>query len=204
MCLSNFNTILFILVCNILHAQMLSPQTIGSTGRSTSVAGVILEDHIGSTWTQTIHTPAFIYTQGFLQPDAGTTQVVPYINLIGGYHTLDAQGSTIVNIPGNIMLEYTIGEVVSITLDTPQNMLTQGILQPMGKHWTGVVNTSWMVTGNWSPPFIPTDRDDVIIPPDCPNYPIITNGVHANCKNLLLMNGSSVDVKIGGSLTAAY
>jgi len=192
---------------NFLQAQILSPSTTGSAGRSVIVGNIYLEDHIGSTWSSTISTPTFMNTQGFLQPDQGTTSVVPPINdilLIGGNYTLDALGSTVENAEENALVEFSLGELVSMTLSTPQNMLTQGILQPFGKHWTGLINTSWTNTGNWSPPFIPTDKDDVTIPPNCPNYPIINNGVNGFCNHLLLMYGSSLTVNSGGSLSPFY
>lgn len=188
-----------------LQSQILSPSTTGSTGRSVIVGNIYLEDHIGSTWSSTISTPTFMYTQGFLQPDQGTTSVVPPINdilPIGGNYTLDALGSTVENAEENALVEFSLGELVSMTLSTPQNILTQGILQPFGKHWTGLINTSWTNTGNWSPPCIPTDKDDVTIPPNCPNYPIIVTGVTGNCNHLLLMTGSSLVVNSGGSLSS--
>jgi hypothetical protein len=118
---------------SFLTAQLLSPVGTGCAGRSVSVESIILEDHIGFVWTKTINNPSFVYTQGLLQPDAGTTGVVPYINdilLIGGNFIIDAQGSTVENAENNFLMEYTLGEMASITMSTSQNMLTQGILQP--------------------------------------------------------------------------
>lgn len=114
------------------HAQMLTPQTLGSFGRSSTNGSILLEDHIGSIVVSSLSTPTFLYTQGFLQPDAGTTPGPVYINnvTLSGGSGLDNAGSTFVN--GNLMLEFSTGEFASITLNSPGNLLTQGVLQPYG------------------------------------------------------------------------
>ena len=188
----------------ILFSQLLSPSTISFYGSSKINGNIMLEDNIGSLVTQSIITPTFLYTQGFIQPDIGTTNIIPHINdilLIGGNYALNSQGTTLENIAYNVKMEYTVGEVASRSLYSAQGILTQGILQPYGKHWIGLVGTNWLETGNWTPSFIPTIYDDVIISSNCPNYPIITNGISAICKNLSLMYGSNIVVRIGGSLT---
>jgi len=44
---------------------------------------------------------------------------------------------------------------------------------PVIPTWTGLVNTSWNLAGNWSPQVVPTGADDAIIPDGCPNYPLL-------------------------------
>lgn len=193
----------FALGSSSLFSQMISPSTIGSFGKSTSVSSILLEDHIGNLFTHSISTNTFLYTQGFLQPDAGTTNQVPFINdivLEGGLYLLDAMGSTVENFEENALLDFALGEVASITLYNGSNMLTQGVLQPYGKHWTGIVNSDWFVAGNWSPPVIPNDKDDVIIPDLCPNYPILTIGDAGICRHLLMRPGASLEIQVGASL----
>ena len=184
-----------------LFAQILSPVNTGSYGRSSLNGGVLLEDNIGSIQVSTLSTPTFMYTQGFLQPDAGTTNIVPPINdvtLSGGF-ALDNAGTTF--SAGSAMIDFTLGETASITLNSANNMVTQGILQPYGGHyWTGLVNTDWKNVNNWSPAYEPTRADDVIIPAFCPHYPVITNSIIAHCKSLSAMPGTSVNVNTGGQL----
>jgi Secretion system C-terminal sorting domain len=119
-----------LLIAGAVKAQQLTPTTI-STGGSSKLAGsVLLEDNVGGLMVSTISTSTFIYTQGFIQPDAGTTTVVLPINdvVLNSGAGIDNAGTTFIN--GNIMLEFTVGEVASKTLFGGTNMLTQGILQP--------------------------------------------------------------------------
>jgi Secretion system C-terminal sorting domain len=122
--------LLMLLFCRAASSQQISPQTINAAGKSSSNGGVVLEDAVGGLVVSTINTPTFMYTQDFLQPDAGTTTTIPYINdvvLSSGSGT-DNAGTTF--IAGNAMIEFTVGEAASITLNSANNMLTQGILQP--------------------------------------------------------------------------
>lgn len=112
------------------NAQILSPESLGSGGAYSSAGGIRLDQHIGGLAITSISNENFLYTQGFLQPDAGVTSTVPFINdvtLTGGYG-IDNAGTTFIN--GNIMLEFTTGEPASITHINGTNMLTQGLLQP--------------------------------------------------------------------------
>ena len=111
-------------------SQQISPQTINAAGTSSSNGGVVLEDAVGGLVVSTISTPTFIYTQDFLQPDKGTTNIVPPVNdvVLSSGSGLDNAGTTLT--AGNAMIEFTVGEAASITLSNANNMLTQGILQP--------------------------------------------------------------------------
>lgn len=113
-----------------VQAQQLSPQTLNSAGSSKIAGGIILEDALGGFATASTNTSVFMYTQDFLQPDAGSTTVIPVLNnvVLSGGSTTDNAGTTLIN--GNLMLEFTLGETASITLQQGSNMLTQGILQP--------------------------------------------------------------------------
>ncbi|MBK8701811.1 MAG: hypothetical protein IPN29_20500 [Saprospiraceae bacterium] len=199
--------IILTLFNRVIYSQFLSPESVCSYGRSVTAAAIMLEDNLGSLMVSNIHTPTFLYTQGFIQPDAGTTNIVPLINdvfLEGGYFVTDAMGTTLKNNGDDAMLEFSLGEVLSRTQAASSFMLTQGVLQPfLGKHWLGIINTDWKNQFNWSPSFEPSSSDHVIIPPFCPNYPIITQGKTGNCKTLLLMDNSSLQIKNGGALLMA-
>lgn len=126
---SSFITVLLWICCKA-NAQQLAPQALNSGGSSRQAGTVVLEDALGGLLVQTVTTPSFMYTQDFLQPDAGTTNVLPVINnvtLSSGSGTDNAGNSY---ISGNAMLEFTVGEFASNTLQQPGNLLTQGILQP--------------------------------------------------------------------------
>ncbi len=198
---------LFILCCFTsygLYSQILSPVSLNCMGRSLNNGNLIIEDNLGSLEISTIATPTFVYTQGFIQPDAGTTNEVPHINDISlgaGSYLLDVMGGTITQFEDDLMLEYSLGEVVSKTQAISTHLLTQGVLQPyIGKYWTGLVSTAWKEKNNWSPAIEPTLEDDVIIPPLCPNYPIIASGKIGSCRNILMMEGTALLIKAGGTL----
>lgn len=112
------------------QAQQLSPHIINSGGNYSLSGSVLLEQNIGDFAVTTISTSSFMYTQGFLQPDKGSTTIIPPVQdvVIGGSYLLDNAGTTFIN--GNIMLEFTSGEIASTTLADANKMLTQGLLQP--------------------------------------------------------------------------
>lgn len=134
-------TSLLLLFASFVNAQQLFPTTVSSGGSSKSAGGVLLEDNVGGLMVSTISTPTFMYTQGFIQPDAGTTIIVPPINdvVLNSGAGIDNAGTTFIN--GSIMLEFTVGEVASKTLGDGNNLLTQGILQPFA------IGTTLPVTG---------------------------------------------------------
>jgi hypothetical protein len=124
------STLLLLLLASMAKAQLLTPQTINAAGKSSSNGGVLLEDAVGGLVVSTISTATFMYTEDFLQPDAGTTIIVPYINnvVLSSGSGVDNAGTTF--IAGGAMIEFTVGEPVSTTLNAANNLLTQGILQP--------------------------------------------------------------------------
>jgi hypothetical protein len=122
--------LLLLLMGGFAKAQQLTLQTLSAAGVSSSNSGVLLEYSLGSLSVTSISTPTFTYTQGFLQPNAGTTTTPPPINdvVLSTGSTLDNAGTTFIN--GGVMLEFTMGEMASITLNSSSHKLTQGILQP--------------------------------------------------------------------------
>jgi hypothetical protein len=131
-------SLLLLLLGSFAKAQMLTPQTLSAAGTSSSNGGVLLEYSMGGILVSTISTPTFMYTQGFLQPDAGTINTLPPINnvVLSTGSTLDNAGSTFIN--GGVLLEFTLGEVASTTFINLNrgSMLTQGILQPFSTDGT--------------------------------------------------------------------
>lgn len=113
------------------NAQQQYPTTLSNAGNSSSNGGILLESSVGGLAVTTINAPAFMYTQGFLQPDAGfTTAAPPFINdvALSSGSGIDNAGTTFIN--GGVILEFTTGEFASITHSSGNNMITQGILQP--------------------------------------------------------------------------
>jgi hypothetical protein len=182
-------------------AQQISPQTINAAGRSISAGGITLEDAIGGLDVQHYATSTFLYTQDFLQPDAGTITTPLFINnvTLDGLAAIDNAGTTF--IAGNAMIEFTVGEPISVSLSNATNMLTQGILQPYHYFiWTGLVNDQWIEPGNWNIGVLPIRSDEVLIPPGCPNYPVLENNHRGHCRMLTAQAGTSVTVNAGGLL----
>lgn len=112
------------------EAQQLTPQTINSGGSNKTAAGIVLEDALGGLLVNTVSTTSFMYTQDFLQPDGGVVTSLPPINnvILNSGTGIDNAGTTFIN--GGIMLEFTMGEMASISYTNSDKMLTQGILQP--------------------------------------------------------------------------
>ena len=111
-------------------AQQLVPQTINSGGNHKAAGAIVLEDALGGLLVSSISGSGFLYTQDFLQPDAGTTSSIPFINnvTLSSGNGIDNAGTTF--IAGSTLLEFTVGEFASLTYVNANNMLTQGILQP--------------------------------------------------------------------------
>lgn len=192
---------LIVLVTSFVQAQQLTYQTFSAAGTSSSNGYVVLEYTMGGLSVSTISTSTFMYTQGFLQPDAGTTNTVPPINnvTLSTRSILDNAGTTFIN--GSIMVEFSLGEMACATLNGANNMLTQGILQPYHYFiWTGVVNNLWIEPGNWNIGVLPIKSDEVLIPPGCPNYPVLENNHRGHCRMLTAEAGTSLTVNTGGLL----
>jgi len=125
-----FLPVVLLIVAGKMNAQQLTPQTNNAAGQSHIAGGILLEDALGGILVNTVSTVSFMYTQDFLQPDAGTTIIPPVINNVqlSSGSGLDNAGTTFIN--GNAMIEFTMGEFASITRIQNNNMVTQGILQP--------------------------------------------------------------------------
>jgi|RhiMetdeSRZDD1v2_1073273.scaffolds.fasta_scaffold00206_18 type IX secretion system substrate protein len=118
------------LFSHYVNAQQLTPNTINAAGQSHSAGGLLLEDAMGGLVVNPVSNTIFMYTPDFLQPEAGTTTTPPPIGNVRlfGVAGVDNGGTTFIN--NGLMLEFTVGEVASITYTQGANMLTQGILQP--------------------------------------------------------------------------
>ncbi len=113
-------------------AQQLTPQTINSAGQGSSNGNILLESSIGGFAINSFTGTTYLYTQDFLQPFAGTTTTIPPVpSLLGTIGTgIDNGGATFINNDATVMLEFTVGEAASISLQQGSGFLTQGILQP--------------------------------------------------------------------------
>ena len=132
-----YHLLLFLITTNAAVAQQQYPTAISSAGSSSSNGALMLESSVGGLAVTTISSSSFMYTQGFLQPDAGATNTPPpYIVdvVLSSGSGIDNAGTTFID--AGIMLEFTVGEYASITHINSDKMLTQGILQPYS---TGVV-----------------------------------------------------------------
>jgi hypothetical protein len=77
---------------------------------------------------------------------------------------------------------------------------TGGTLSNTTYTWTGNSNTSWTNAANWSSGIVPTAGNAVIIPAGRPNYPVIANGVLANCKSITINPAAAITIATGGNL----
>lgn len=113
-------------------ARQLTPQTINAAGESSSNGNILLESSVGGFAVTSFTGTTYLYTQDFLQPFAGiTTTIPPAPPLTATIGTgIDNGGTTFTNTDAAVMLEFTVGEVASISLQQGSAFLTQGILQP--------------------------------------------------------------------------
>lgn len=59
--------------------------------------------------------------------------------------------------------------------------------------WTGAVSTAWNNSSNWNnpgTPSVPSNGDDIVIPANLTNYPVLTLNITANT---ITLNGGSLD-----------
>lgn len=113
-------------------AQQLSPQAINPAGQGSSNGNILLESSVGGVAVASFAGITYLYTQDFLQPFAGITTTIPSmpsLTVTMGIG-IDNAGSTLINSDVNAMLEFTVGEASSISLQQGSEFLTQGILQP--------------------------------------------------------------------------
>jgi hypothetical protein len=68
--------------------------------------------------------------------------------------------------------------------------------------WTGEISTAWNNIGNWSTGVVPGLNDMVLIPsvPTGGRFPVITGGITAECYNISISPGATIDIKTGGNL----
>jgi hypothetical protein len=65
--------------------------------------------------------------------------------------------------------------------------------------WTGNLNTNWNETGNWSTGLVPNANDNVIIPSNLINYPVLE--VNSSLNNLEMVSGASLIINPNQTLT---
>ncbi|MBN1340758.1 MAG: T9SS type A sorting domain-containing protein [Bacteroidales bacterium] len=68
--------------------------------------------------------------------------------------------------------------------------------------WTGLVDTDWSNTGNWSDLTVPIASVDVVIPAGCPNFPVVDEVAVAN--SIYIMDGADFTVTTGADITLNY
>ncbi len=87
-------------------------------------------------------------------------------------------------------------DLATLNLNNNAGSNYQYTVQAGGTTWSGVLNTDWNNTANWSCGGVPNNLTDVSIPASLPRYPIITGTV--NARNIDIASGGSVTVNTGG------
>lgn len=115
----------------VSKAQTIMPATLNSAGHNAVVNNIYLEGSAGEVFSAPLKNTFYerMITQGFQQPGTESTITLPpptplMLSSVG----IDNAGNSV--IAGNIFLESTFGEMATLVYATPNNMLTQGILQP--------------------------------------------------------------------------
>ncbi|NTW32558.1 MAG: T9SS type A sorting domain-containing protein [Bacteroidetes bacterium] len=75
----------------------------------------------------------------------------------------------------------------------------------LSNSWTGSISTDWSVAGNWDPPLVPTDNDNIYISSIPTNQPHVTaaSDSPALCKTLSIGSGANITIDAGKALTAS-
>lgn len=99
-------------------------------------------------------------------------------------------------------LSFTTGELMSATHTNGGNRLMEGFQQQYYSYWTGKVSTAWNDLLNWKGGPVPGKSTDVIIPPGCTFYPLVS--INAFCRSIKLQTGASLTVATGFNLTITH
>lgn len=133
-----------LLLCSFFFSE--AQQIVNTCGSHTNANGLQLDWSLGEISILSTKTDYVWTTEGVLQPQAGTTAVLPpslsNLPVFLGYG-LDNSGMSFTNTANNLMLEFTLGEMASKTMTASGNMITQGILQPS----VNTLNAPLPVTG---------------------------------------------------------
>ena len=148
--------------------------------------------------------------------DVAWEQIAP--DLFGGY----VSGNGIVKVFSNIELQPLRGNIASVTYDSLHHLVSISftgkgnfLMGPsnLSWTWTGLNSSDWHTASNWSmtghPSVhgIPISSNDVTIPCNAPNNPVISPAKSATCNNLtighcaLLTVNSMALLTIMGSIT---
>ncbi len=73
---------------------------------------------------------------------------------------------------------------------------------PLAYEWTGGTDTDWGNTGNWDGGTLPGSTKDVLIP-NVANDPVIGTSTTADCNNLLLESGATLEISSSSSGTGS-
>lgn len=87
---------------------------------------------------------------------------------------------------GNLTCGIAYSDVISVTVTQTYT-------------WTGADGTDWNDAGNWACSIIPTLNENVLIPAEPGNQPVVASGI-AYAKTLTIENGASLTVETGRTL----
>lgn len=73
---------------------------------------------------------------------------------------------------------------------------------PLAHEWTGGTDTVWATSGNWDGG-VPSNSNDMIIRTGLTNYPVISTSTEADCNNLLIESGASLEISSSSSSTGS-
>ncbi|GEM_PF-1672829 len=67
------------------------------------------------------------------------------------------------------------------------------LIENAGK-WLGTVSNNWFNPANWVGNTVPNLTNDVVIPPDCPNYPILWSGTYPEIKSIRIESNAFLTI----------
>ncbi len=74
---------------------------------------------------------------------------------------------------------------------------------PLAYEWTGGTDTDWGNTGNWASGSMPSDNTKDVLIPNVSNDPVIGTSTTADCHNLLLESGATLEISSSSSGTGS-
>lgn len=118
---------------------------------------------------------------------------------------VSTDGSTYINISGATSSSYDPGQINQSTWY--RRVVTSGPCAEISNAiwftvtyqttytWTGAVNNSWNVDGNWDCGHVPDNTIDVVIPAAPVNQPVVLSGNTGLCKTIDVQSGANVTIQ---------
>jgi hypothetical protein len=193
---------------HVFYNPCLNITTIGGTGSGYS------QTYAGGgngSWYNTSASPCGFYCYGrekvysFTAPVSGLYSIVVtaasgWVDYMWKETSCSSTGWNCIDdlmVPGTYgSMTMTVGTTYYILLDdedtSPGSHTFYLSLVESAGTWKGLADNNWNNTANWSANLIPDATINVTIPAGTPFQPVISSGVSANCRNIIIQSGATL------------